>query len=234
MKSSFKVSLIDIFKTRSWLYQFLGKGFYNIPTLDRLNIIADNNIFEKLVKIGDESKGTEILAEFFKQCPFKDDEYIDKIKDEHYRLFMGPGHVPCPPWESVYVGKERIIFDKNTLTVRQFYRNWDVSVERLNKEPDDHIGFELQFIGILSQKTIRALEKSDMVSAQSCVDAQKGFLESHLLCWAGDFCKKVLENTQEPLYKGLAEFTREFLDTDDEILEDINSALKKLCCQGDI
>lgn len=234
MKSNFKVSLIDILKTRSWIYQCIGKGFYDIPSTKELDLIAEQNLFERLIQLGDESEGTKILGKFFAQKPYREKEYLDKIKEEHYRLFVGPGHVPCPPWESVYVSYEKIIFDENTLAVRQFYRDWNVSIEKLNKEPDDHVGFELQFMGILSERAVTALKKGDIKDVERSLNAQKQFLEGHLLCWIETFCKKVLENTTSLFYKGLAQFTLEFLMTDKDILEDLMIALGNLRDQGEI
>lgn len=233
MESNFKVDLIDIFKTRSWIYQCIGKGFYDIPSLEGLDCIAENNIFERLLQLGDESEGTKTLAKFFAKRSYKQENYLDKIREEHYKLFIGPGHVLCPPWESVYVSQEKIIFDEHTLDVRQFYRNWDVCVEKLNKEPDDHIGFELQFMGILSKRAIDALNIGDVNGVRKNLDAQIQFLRMHLLCWVETFCKKVLENATSLFYKGLAQFTLDFLNTDECMLNDLTISLGNLQDQGE-
>jgi TorA maturation chaperone TorD len=65
------------------------------------------------------------------------------------------------PWASVYLSKERLIFDENTLAVRRFYRDWKLETVHYKKEPDDHIGLELEFMAILSERTLAAYEKGD-------------------------------------------------------------------------
>ena len=41
---------------------------------------------------------------------------------EYRRLFVGPGHLPAPPWGSVYTDHECVIFGEATLALRAWMR----------------------------------------------------------------------------------------------------------------
>lgn len=224
------LDLKNILSTRQWLYDFLGQSFYMELKLNELKKICDINIFAELVddEGNSEGWGVKILSDFFKGVLNLTEKDIHKLNLEYNRLFVGPGHVPVPPWESVYISKEKIIFDEHTLAVREFYKRWDVNTKRINKDPDDHIGFELEFMSILSSRSLRALEENNIEDLNNTILGQKEFLEKHLLLWIDEFADNLLRNTNEEFYIGLGLFTLEYLKMDGELLRDIISSFDTL------
>ena len=62
---------------------------------------------------------------------------------------------PAPLWESVYLGKEHLLFEEVTLAVRECYHHYGLSFIREGNEPDDHIVIELEFLTLPYQKNTR-------------------------------------------------------------------------------
>ncbi len=216
------IDLNKIFLTRRWLYDFLGKSFYMEPDVHRFKKVLEVKIFEELVgDTEDTNKGIYLLSQFFSDINNLNEMKMDELKSEYNRLFIGPGPLPAPPWESVYLSKEKIIFDEHTLAVRDFYKRWKVVPTRINKEPDDHIGFELEFMAILISKSIRALEEGNMEELKDVIKGQVEFLDNHLLVWIDEFSYKLTNSTVEPFYKGIGLFLVEYTKMDRELLEDI-------------
>lgn len=153
------------------------------------------------------------------------EEEFKRIIEEYNFLFIGPGHLKAPPWESVYISKEKIIFDEHTLSVREFYKNWGVNTNIKNKEPDDHIGFQLEFMSILSGKAINSIEKNNMIKLEKIIKAQINFLDSHTLLWVDEFLDNVFKHSKQSFLEGLALFTYEYLKMDKELLVDIRKEL---------
>ena len=56
---------------------------------------------------------------------------LDAARDEYTRLFVGPGALPAPTWESPDLTKEPTLFQENTLAVRAAYRAHGVEPKRL-------------------------------------------------------------------------------------------------------
>ena len=65
---------------------------------------------------------------------------FDDLQTDYARLFIGPAKVLTPPWESVYFSEERLVFQEETLQVREWYRRFDLQSVKLHAEPDDHVG----------------------------------------------------------------------------------------------
>ena len=117
----------------------------------------------------------------------------DDVVWEYRRLFVGPGHLPAPPWGSVYTDRECVVFGESTLALRAWMRT--VGVERLADErtPEDHIGLMLALLSFL------AAERPELVD---------DYLRDHLLTWAPHYLEALEEAAEQPFYVGLARLTR--------------------------
>ncbi|MEY8315098.1 Tat proofreading chaperone DmsD [Adlercreutzia muris] len=117
----------------------------------------------------------------------------DDVVWEYRRLFVGPGHLPAPPWGSVYTDRECVVFGESTLALRAWMRA--VGVERLADErtPEDHIGLMLALLSFL------AAERPELVD---------DYLRDHLLTWAPHYLEALEEAAEQPFYVGLARLTR--------------------------
>ena len=65
---------------------------------------------------------------------------MEKLNDDYQALFIGPNALPAPPWGSVYLDKEAVIFGSSLLELRNFMRQHGISLQLAQKEPEDHFG----------------------------------------------------------------------------------------------
>lgn len=116
---------------------------------------------------------------------------------EYRRLFVGPGHLPAPPWGSVYTDRDCVTFGEATLALRAWMRAH--GIERLSDErtPEDHIGLMLALLAFL------AAERPELVDE---------FLAEHLLPWAPHYLEALEAAAEHPFYRGLASLTRATLE----------------------
>jgi len=128
------------------------------------------------------------------------DERIRTIQEEFVRLFRGlsPRYSPPPPYESVY--REGKLWGEATASVQKLYKKWGLAPHEgiLGREPPDHLGLELQFMGFLC-----APERGDG-------EAQGAFLQEHL-GWVGELRKRIREFQPDPFYDGLLALTETWL-----------------------
>ncbi len=52
----------------------------------------------------------------------------------------GHGPLPAPPWGSVWLDKESVLFGDSTLALRQWMRENGIALEADGNEPEDHFG----------------------------------------------------------------------------------------------
>ena len=130
-------------------------------------------------------------------------EFAAINKDNLY-LFIGVGPALAPVWESVYFSKGRLLFQEQTLQVREWYASFGLQTERKHREPDDHIGLELGFIAHLATLALNSLEAGDQPAAEKNLQAQRDFLTQRLLRWEPAWAELVEKHAETNFYRGLA------------------------------
>ncbi|MGA4506968.1 TorD/DmsD family molecular chaperone [Propionibacteriaceae bacterium G1746] len=125
----------------------------------------------------------------------------DVLEEDYRRLFVGPGTMLAPPWESVHRDPEGLMFQEETMNVRHAYAEFGLEAPALHKEPDDHLGLELAFVGELAVAALKASEDGDVVGQTMVLDGMRRFTAEHLLVWVPDWCEHVITGAQTQLYR---------------------------------
>lgn len=185
-------------------YGFLGKAFFEKPTLELLEQLKQDDLFADwpLDCSNDAMKnGLETLQAFLQEWQAED---FDDVRRDFARLFIGPNRLPAPPWESVYCNEEGLIFDKETLQVRLLYRQFGMAVPTVRNEPDDHFGLEMMFIAHLCQVALEGIRSEQSYYTDLSLAAIDSFFRDHVCTWAYDFLADVAEAANTPYYRGLS------------------------------
>ncbi len=64
----------------------------------------------------------------------------ESLPDAWQRLFIGPWALPAPPWGSVWLDRESVLFGDSTLALRQWMRDNGIAFEMAQNEPEDRFG----------------------------------------------------------------------------------------------
>ena len=89
---------------------------------------------------------------------------------DYHRLFVGPGKLAAPPWGSVYLDSESVLFGDSCVALQRWMRARGIQLhEGESREPVDHIGRMLVLLSWLSDN------QPDQVGP---------FLDEHLMTWA--------------------------------------------------
>ncbi len=132
------------------------------------------------------------------QALMTEDTTPARLVEAWQELFIGPHHFEAPPWGSVYLDKENVIFGDSTLVLRHFLALQGVSLEGSLNEPEDHIGLLLWVAaGFI---------------ADGRDDALKELMSGHILSWSGRYLELLTKHSCHPFYRGLASLTGLTLD----------------------
>lgn len=210
---------ISILQSRLYINQLIRLIIDVPPKREAFMEIAIDPRFQYLCEI---SHSCQTILEGITTYLIGEDKHPKSVNEEYNRLFIGPGYLPAPLWESVYLGREHIMFDEQTLQVRECYRKHGLSFVRGRNEPDDHIVTELEFLSFLIQQTLLSEDVSDK---HYYLDEQLSFLQEHLLVWAPLFCEKLSEATENDLYKGVSALLIEYLELEIELTSQLKEDL---------
>jgi TorA maturation chaperone TorD len=206
---------IEVWKTtlvgQALLFGLLGKTLYADPKQDWLDTLIREEVFTEIpFGIGqvEVERGLAILRSWAKKYPggITAEEY-EAIKADHLYLFTGVGRPLAPVWESIYFSQARLLFQAQTLQVREWYARFGLQIEKFRQEPDDHIGLELSFMAHLATLALRALEAGDEGNFDQAINAQRSFLLEHLLRWSSAWTGLVKQHAKTDFYQGLALLT---------------------------
>jgi TorA maturation chaperone TorD len=147
-------------------------------------------------------EGLRLVDEWATNCA---SESVNDVQADHFRLFIGVGMPTAPLWESAYFGAEgNLVFQKETLLVRDWYRRYGLQVRDLHHDPDDNLAYELEFMAELATCACKAFEAGNEAEGLGFVAAQAAFLDEHPYRWAFEWCTMVQSHAKTKFYRGVA------------------------------
>lgn len=138
---------------------------------------------------------------------------LDSLEFEYNRLFVGPGKLLAPPYEGAYRNADRLLMQEETMAVRAFYRRCGIAVKRESAIPDDHLGFELEFVSYLLFHMIRSDKDPD--AWERLLGLYGEFFRQHLCQWVYLHCQDVLVHAKNRLCREMAILLSGFLQREE-------------------
>ena len=192
---------------RSTIYGFLAAIYRQEVSSDLLQQIKDPQFLGVLTQLG-----IELNNGFFKK-PEK--ELLEDLEVEYARLFLGPGkHIS--PHESVHHKKEGVqsgqLWGESTAEVKKIIESAGLEYKTEYTGLPDHISVELEFMQQVILREEQAWQDNDKETALLCQENEKKFVDEHLARWVPDFCNKVIQDAELPLYREMAKLTKNFIE----------------------
>lgn len=217
MKQQTKVMM-----NRFLIYNLLATIYRIGPSEKCIDIFNDSNFVDELLQQFDNThwgagcRGlhTEVAANAKNM-----NGYVKNLQQEYQRLFIGPDHLEAPPWESVYLTREKLLYGEPTVQVRNFYQSFGLVCNTNEKEPEDHIGLEFAFMAQLCNKCAEKLAQGEQIQTE--INGQHRFLQQHILQWVPQFSNDLQEASLQKFFVYLALFTLGWIETDNKYLEGI-------------
>ena len=222
-------SMIVLLTGRAAVYRVFQETLGNEPNTDMLERLASPQTQEVLQLFAEETSSymqmLDALRAFVQEQTQDMDSLAKKLSGGFTRLFVGPGAVDVPPWESVYLDKHNALFQPSTLEVRKAYVAQGFLPEQYPHVADDHIALELDFMAKVAEKAVEAFSSGEKVKAKEHLIASKDFIEQHLLVWVPAFTKKLREVKSGYFYSLIGDLLEAFLPVDHEAINEIVEVL---------
>lgn len=171
--------------------RILGSLFYAEPNTEQNQLLVallQNGEWQAECLFLSENKRSEIQKNL-------QNATSEQLNEAYQALFIGPNALPAPPWGSVYLDKESVLFGDSLLHLRTFLSDNQIAFSLNQNEPEDHIGLMLMLAAYLAEANPNLL---------------KPFFAEHLLPWAYRFFE--LFNAESyPFYQGLGKLTESLL-----------------------
>lgn len=193
---------------RALVFGLLGRALYVSPDRVWVQTLVQERLFDGVPFAGEQPdvvKGLALLAAWTDASRAGlTGQAFDAVQFDYTRLFVGPGKVQAPPWESVYFHDEEMTFQEETIQVREWYARFGLQAELLHSEPDDHIGLELAFLAHLAGQAVAACQKGEAENLGRLTSAQQEFAAEHPAKWVPAWCDRVCQHARTDFYRGIA------------------------------
>ncbi|MBB1509660.1 molecular chaperone [Tessaracoccus sp. MC1756] len=163
------------------------------PSEDALRQLRDPDLLAEWPTPEGADEGLRLLA--------RSAESVEEVRIDHQRLFGGAGPAKANPFESVHRSREGLKFEAETLQVRAAYRRLGLQAPLLHKEPDDHIGLELEFVATAYQRAAELLDEGE--EADEVLAVAQDFIRDHLQQWVPQLFDLVVERAETDFYRGV-------------------------------
>ena len=222
------------FAARHYLYGLFQALFGSEPTEQLLGAIdggvAAEALFLALPQNAVETEVRRLLGALEEPA-----DRLASMEGDYLRVFVGPHKLPAPPWESVYVGNKRLLFQASTLEVREAYRSQGLLPAEHPHVADDHLALELDFLARLAERALQAYalragsanvreQGADQTGSDGSahdgeafaevVQASRSFVADHLGAWAGAFACDLVAWNAGSFYADAAVVLAAFVQAD--------------------
>ncbi len=208
--------------TRGTLYRLLARGFsleVDEPFLEWLlklqPVIADLALNSESEEF---KEGSRLLSKFVgavKSNYEKDKHaFLQGLAAEYASLFLNVGLKPVHLAESVYLGKDHLLYEEPYFDVVRIYQIYGFKKRASFREPEDHISVELEFMAHLCDLAVLSIEQGKEDYAVGYLKNQKEFLETHLAKWTPELAKKLRWASKNDLYLAIADLLVGFVSTE--------------------
>jgi len=217
-------ALAACLEARLFAYELLRKAFRQEPERGFTISLAHEGLirsFPYRAESPEIEQGVALVDGYVSDAANTSDAAYDRLHWDYTRMFIGPYKLPAPPWESAYCTKERLLFQEQTLAVRQAYLKYGLQAPGYPAEPDDHIGLELDFMHQTTRMALDHTAGGKGAALLALLRDQLAFLQEHMLAWVPHFAADVVHSAETDFYRGMAHILNGFLEIDRELLQEL-------------
>lgn len=188
----------DVIIKYSMISKIIGSLFYYRPCE------YSNKGISEVININvDVENDRELMGELLPLLNVFNNSDIKVLTETHDEYFMGIGNMQLPPWGSVYLDRESVIFGNSTQECKKFITRVGLEFETNNNDPLDHIGLMFMALGALLE----------IQQQQQVTDEINELLSYHLLPWSQYYIDQLcslldMGDDTTSAYFLLANFTR--------------------------
>lgn len=206
-------------EARADFYRFLANVLLHELTQQQIDALAAAD----LAADGELGEGYDRMAAYLRH---RDTGTRQELACDYARVFLGAGTydaITAPPYESVYTSPERLLMQDARDQVVACYRAQDLDLPADNTTPEDHAGYEFQFMATLIERANEALEAGNSERFAELVAAQRAFYRDHLAVWVPELANDVERFSTTGFYQGVACLLRGLMNSEADVLADLEA-----------
>jgi TorA maturation chaperone TorD len=228
MDASVKEALTEVLKGRSLSYRMLARLFLKPLKDEDIEDLASADFCARALELD----GTGLLAEGF-------NDMGRALRKRHTgtRSVLATDYTMCfdalesvddlvaSPYASIFLGTEALLYQEPRAKVYKLFRDENVGVKAGIDLPEDHISFELEFLAVLSDRAVAALEQGQNDEALRNLTLSQEFIEGSVLTWVGLLAERADKILKTRFYRGALKAMLGYLDLDVQAIVELKKVI---------
>lgn len=149
------------------------------------------------------------------------DTFCNEARREYNMLFVGPGKPAAPFWESVYLDERELLFLPSTSDVRMRYAAEGFMVAGKEKQAEDAVHYQFDFLASLAWKMSEALDVDALDELSRLARVSFDFESDHMLNWLPKMAQRASDHSTCYFYPQLCAFAAAVINFDSQLLNEI-------------
>lgn len=149
------------------------------------------------------------------------DTFCNEARREYNMLFVGPGKPAAPFWESVYLDERELLFLPSTSDVRMRYAAEGFMVAGNEKQAEDAVHYQFDFLASLAWKMSEALDTEALDELSRLARVSFDFESDHMLNWLPKMAQRASGHSTCYFYPQLCAFAAAVINFDSQLLNEI-------------
>lgn len=225
MNADLQEVVLTLLQGRRYIFSLFHTLFGSLPTAEMVAVASGKDSLRAISLLEeDDDPAPKMLSKTLTLLAHTD---LNELIDEYTELFIGPKDFVAAPWESVYTSTERALFQKSSLAVHKWYEQYGCKSIEYPKKPDDHISLMMQFLELLCQRAIEALQAGKMEVYRDALAAQFLFEQNHLLNWIDRYAADMQKSEKRCFYPQFAQTVCSMIHYDNKLLVEIMDSENK-------
>lgn len=210
------LELEGLLLSRAYLYTLFHKLLGAAPDAELLDVLLGEVTADVVDEYAADDETMRGLGRFLAALAARGGRagLLDAAHDEYTRLFVGPGTLPAPTWESPYLSREMTLFQENTVAVRAAYRAHGLQPKRVQRVPDDHAALMCAYLARRAGEALGAFRAGDLAALSAELRDERAFVEGHMNTWLAAFAKSLRASKTAVLYPQAVEALAAFCAVD--------------------
>lgn len=136
-------------------------------------------------------------------------EWYDYLAASYSELFLGVAEKPIAPFESVYLSKEKTLYEREYFEVHSFMSGCGFSKPKNFYEPEDHLAMEWGFLAYMLDQAALEREEGNAAKANELDAFASQFIKEHLVLWNDAACDDFIKSDDSNgFYSGFANLAK--------------------------
>lgn len=208
---------------RAQFYRMLSGLYFRTITQEEIDNMAAQD-FTELRAGKDESLMAEGYDDLFRYLRRRHSGTRQELAEDFTSCFLGTKSFQgkqAMPYESLFRDESGLLMQGPRNEVYYTFKEARLALKEELDLPEDHLSFEFEFMAILCDRALAALQEGRKEAYLEAMRTQMKFFELHIASWFDDFYRFASQIVKTRFYQGVLKITKAFLADEPSIMREM-------------